>query len=144
MLVFYNEGFFKNHPSYTFPEYYFDVAVITLEEELTFSETISPICLPQTASEHPGKVPITVQGWGKDSSGFVGKKVSEVNVGIRLKQECDHNFGAAGVEHGQFIANNVQRVMPNLTLDILFCARANLNSQVGTCIGDSGGPAVEE
>ena len=120
------------------------MAVIVLEEELTFSDRISPICLPQTASEHPGKVPISVQGWGKDSSGFVGKKVSEVNVGIRLKQECDHNFGAAGVEHGQFIANNVQRVMPNLTLDILFCARANLNSQVGTCIGDSGGPAVEE
>ena len=134
---------YKKHPDYNFPEYYYDIAIIELEEKLTFSASISPICLPQTASEHPGKVPISVQGWGKDESGFVGTRVSKVDVGIRLKSECDYKFENAGFQHGDFIGQKVRKLMPELSQDILFCARANLNTQVGTCIGDSGGPAVE-
>ena len=106
------------------------MAVITLEEELTFSDRISPICLPQTASEHPGKVPISVQGWGKDADGSFGKKVSEVNLGIRRRNECDHKFKNASFDHGDAIGRKVQKLMPELSQNVLFCARANTNSQV--------------
>ena len=134
---------YVNHPDFKFPVYYFDVALIVLEEELTFSARISPICLPQTASNYPDNVPISVQGWGKDGDGSFGQRLSDLSVGIRVKNECDHEFRTAGVEHGAFIGKKVKKVMPELSRDTLFCARANLNSQVGTCIGDSGGPAVE-
>ena len=33
-----------NHPNYKYPEFYFDVSLILLEEDLNFSSRISPIC----------------------------------------------------------------------------------------------------
>ena len=42
------------HPNYMFPAFYFDIALILLEEDLIFSSRISPICLPETSQSHPG------------------------------------------------------------------------------------------
>ena len=38
---------------------------------------------------------------------------------------------------------NIDKWIPNLTTDVLFCADANLNDKTGVCRGDSGGPAVQ-
>ena len=131
---------YTRHPKYEFPKFYFDVAIVFLEEELIFSSRISPICLPQATMTHPGQVPISVQGWGKDEEGNSGKRVSQANVGIRSKAECDYKFRNAG----SFNRDRVTRLMPQLTEDILFCADGNLNTQIGTCQGDSGGPAIQK
>ena len=131
---------YKKHPKYEIPKFYFDVAIIILEEELIFSSRISAICLPQATMTHPGQVPISVQGWGKDEEGNSGKRVSQANVGIRSKAECDYKFKNAGSFH----RDKVTRIMPQLSQDILFCADGNLNTEIGTCKGDSGGPAVQK
>ena len=112
-----------------------------LEEELTFSSRISPICLPQTIMTHPGAgASISVQGWGKEEESSFGKRVSQANVGIRSKAECDYKFRNAG----SFNRDRVTRLMPKLTEDILFCADGNLNTEIGTYKGDSGGPAIQK
>ena len=44
------------------------------------------------------------------------------------------------------IGKTLNRLMPNLISDkenILFCAEADLYSELGTCLGDSGGPAIQ-
>ena len=70
---------YKRHPKYEYPKYYFDVAVIILEDELKFSARISAICLPQNPSSQPASLTsLTVQGWGKNEKGKSGKGASEV------------------------------------------------------------------
>ena len=133
---------FKKHPKYKFPKFYLDIALVFLEEELTFSSRISPICLPQTIMTHPGEgASISVQGWGKEEESSFGKRVSQANVGIRSKAECDYKFRNAGSPSPR---DRVTLYMPQLTEDILFCADGNLNTEIGTYKGDSGGPAIQK
>ena len=75
------------HPDYNNVslEYYFDIAIVTVDEEFNFSLRISPICLPDASSLHPGNgIGIDVQGWGVTDKGN-GKDVSQVSVNIRSK-----------------------------------------------------------
>jgi secreted trypsin-like serine protease len=131
---------YTRHPKYEFPKFYFDIALVFLEEELIFSSRISPICLPQTTMTHPGAgASMSIQGWGKDEEGSFGKRVSVANVGIRSKAECDYKLSNAGSYQ-----NRVDILLPQLSEDILFCADASINTQGGTCVGDSGGPAVQK
>ena len=80
----------KTHPEYdgVSKTFYFDVAIVKVDEELQFSSRISPICLPDSPSEHPGTgLGITVQGWGTTERGGV-KHVSQAfvnNLNIRSK-----------------------------------------------------------
>lgn len=58
------------HPRYSTTKAEFDIAVITLSDDITWSETIFPICLPSTEDT---SLPLnffagdiaTVSGWGK-------------------------------------------------------------------------------
>ena len=77
----------KTHPEYdgVSKTFYFDVAIVKVDEELQFSSRISPICLPDSPSEHPGTgLGITVQGWGTTERRGV-KHVSQAVVNIRSK-----------------------------------------------------------
>ena len=130
-----------NHPNYKYPEFYFDVALILLEEDLNFSSRISPICLPEKAQSHPGaSTAVSVQGWGKDADGSIGKRVSEANVAIRSTEECNFKFRNAGFH----LNETVYTYMPQLSEDTIFCADATISSNIGTCFGDSGGPALQK
>ena len=75
----------KIHPDYDrgskIKTYYFDIAIITVDEDFEYSSRISPICLPVRSSLHPGDgIGISVQGWGAK-----GKEVSENSVTIQSK-----------------------------------------------------------
>merc|ERR1712168_803696 len=56
-----------DHPNYNFP--FYDYSILKLSSPLTFSETMSPICLPAITSELYVGVLATVTGWGASSSG---------------------------------------------------------------------------
>ena len=78
----------KKHPDYdgVNKAFYFDIAIVKVNKELQFSTRISPICLPDSSSLHPGDgLGISVQGWGKTETGG-GKDISQVNVNIRSKE----------------------------------------------------------
>ena len=136
----------KKHPDYDDSGseiYYFDIAIIELVEEFKFTSRIYPICLPEFSSRHPGNdIGITVQGWGESDEGKgKGKEVSQVSVSVRSRFECDERIGMFGKSSSPR-SGNVEKWMPQLTTDVLFCADANLNIKKGVCNGDSGGPAI--
>ena len=54
-----------------------------------------------------------------------------------MQVECDSTIEQFGGR------TNIERWIPQLTTDVLFCADANLNGKTGICKGDSGGPAVQ-
>ena len=77
----------KKHPDYdaVSKTFYFDVALVKVDKELQFSSRISPICLPDSPSLHPGTgLGITVHGWGTSERRGV-KHVSQAVVNIRSK-----------------------------------------------------------
>ena len=135
----------NRHPDYDSNRetYYFDLAIITIEKEFEFNSKISPICLPKMPSPHPGSdIGTTVQGWGPDKGRGKLVQVSEVTVIIRSKAECDDRIDRLG-ESSSSVKHNIDRRIPQLTTDALFCADANLNNKTGVCYGDSGGPAIK-
>ena len=128
----------KIHPDHNNKDWYFDVALLFLEEELTFTERILPLCVPNKPFKHPGiGRSILVQGWGEDVNGEVGKQISEAAVTVRSSKECDYRFSKAGPS----VIDTVRDKLPKLTNSTLICADSSLDSQAGACDGDSGGPA---
>ena len=67
--------------------------------------------------------------------------LTQVSVSIRSRFECDERIGMFGKSSSPR-SGNVEKWMPQLTTDVLFCADANLNIKKGVCSGDSGGPAI--
>ena len=128
----------KIHPDHNNKDWYFDVALIFLEEKFIFTERITPLCVPDKPFKHPGiGRSILVQGWGEDVNGEVGMQVSEASVTVRSSKECDYRFSRAGPS----VIDTVRAFLPKLTNSTLICADSSLDSQAGACDGDSGGPA---
>ena len=126
-----------NHPDWN-NNYYYDMALLVLEKELTFSGRVSSLCLPERAYTHPGDgMSILVQGWGEDINGRSGSQVTDVTVTVRSSGECDHRYDSAGPS----LIEEVRFHMPKLTNSVMICADAALDAQQGVCNGDSGGPA---
>ena len=126
------------HPDHNNKDWYFDLALLFLEEKLIFTGRISPLCLPEKPFKHPGVGrTVSVQGWGENSNGDIGREVSEATVTVRSPQECDYRFSSAGPS----VIDSVRAFLPRLTDSTLICADSSLDSQAGACHGDSGGPA---
>ncbi|CAK9808311.1 Proclotting enzyme [Anthophora plagiata] len=103
---------------------YNDVALLTLNEPVPFTEQIRPICLPSGSQLYSGKV-ATVIGWGSlRESGPQPAILQEVSIPIWANNECRSKYGAAA---------------PGGIVDSFLCAgRATKDS----CSGDSGGPLM--
>ena len=113
-----------------------------LTKPFIFSEHINAICLPSTvlsSTESKVGLGVTVQGWGahkKDGKG--GTLLTQIDVSIRSKEECNDKYNAMG----DLIQARLKAFIPDLFSDSMFCADSTLDDQVGTCKGDSGGPAI--
>ncbi|KAG8038671.1 hypothetical protein G9C98_000226 [Cotesia typhae] len=103
---------------------YNDVALLTLNEPVEFSELIRPICLPTGSQLYNNKV-ATVIGWGSlRESGPQPAVLQEVAIPVWSNAECKIKYGAAA---------------PGGIVDSFLCAgRAAKDS----CSGDSGGPLM--
>ncbi|XP_003701884.2 proclotting enzyme [Megachile rotundata] len=103
---------------------YNDIALLTLNEPVPFTDQIRPICLPSGSQLYSGKV-ATVIGWGSlRESGPQPAILQEVSIPIWPNSECKVKYGAAA---------------PGGIVDSFLCAgRAAKDS----CSGDSGGPLM--
>ena len=54
---------------------------------------------------------------------------------VRSREECNYKYRSVP-------AHKVAHFFPQLVTETMFCADNNLNTEVGTCWGDSGGPAI--
>ena len=89
------------HPQFNFSSLSYDISILTLLSEITFSSTVSPICLPtppDDSSAYPdysGQVAI-VAGWGVTSLDYGGSPAStlqEAAVTIVSNQDCSYTYG---------------------------------------------------
>lgn len=112
------------HKNFNSRTLYNDVALLTLNEPVEFSEQIRPICLPSgpTLFNHQEA---TVIGWGSlRESGPQPAVLQQVTIKIWSNAECKVKYGAAA---------------PGGIVDSFLCAG---QAQKDSCSGDSGGPLM--
>lgn len=102
-----------------------DIGIIKLKRPVTYTETISQICLPDKNDEiRISEDEVYVTGWGY-TSGYVNgqqsNELKQVKQHIITKEEC--------------------RTMRSMNVDKVICSKHDLGS---SCTGDSGGPVVLE
>ncbi|KAL4878712.1 trypsin-like cysteine/serine peptidase domain-containing protein [Aspergillus karnatakaensis] len=124
------------HPQYNQPvALENDIALITLAENLTFTEEIQPIALPEMdggtrkVSETPEtEDQVVISGWGAVNEGKTySATLRAVTVDVLNSTDC-----AAAYEDYAFAIT-----------EGMFCAGVE-GGGMGTCQGDSGGPVVAD
>jgi len=102
-----------------------DFAIITLAEDVVFSNSTSPVCLPSSKDNNYSNMVTTVTGWGTlESGGNQPDVLQEVDVRTMTKARCTrppHAYSSSDIT------------------DNMICAAA-LGKD--SCQGDSGGPLV--
>ncbi|KAM3923392.1 transmembrane protease serine 4-like [Leptodactylus fuscus] len=101
-----------------------DIAILKLKSDLSFSDSIQPICLPGFDINLPADTPLLVTGWGHTVEGgaSLASSLQKVSVNLISREVCNQQY------YGQVI-------------DSMMCA-GRLAGGADTCQGDSGGPLV--
>lgn len=100
-----------------------DIALIKLDEEITFSYRASSICLPKENNLFGYRLCVAT-GTGLTSSNKASRYLQQIRVKPTSPQQCRHFIGANGMRAERFCAIS-----------------SNLGSSSGNiCLGDSGGP----
>ncbi|RNA02524.1 serine protease easter-like [Brachionus plicatilis] len=82
---------FTQHPNYDEQEYLNDIGVIRLKDELAFSTTIQPSCLPiKRELDNPslGNLNAWTLGWGLNDENEMSNKLMNVQLTLYDFQEC--------------------------------------------------------
>ncbi|XP_052752245.1 serine protease snake-like isoform X2 [Galleria mellonella] len=116
------------HPQYKPPKQYFDIALMELVKEVTFSKEIQPACLWSKNDDSYGAV-ATVTGWGvfKNGNRNTSDELQAGDIYIVDTFDCDLFLMSSSNRHWDGIKNHQ------------LCA-GKLEGGVDACQGDSGGP----
>ena len=118
------------HPQYE-EGYYFDTAIIELEEEVTFSKGIYPICLPKEPAQ-PGTRTgnqVTLLGYGSTGNFGRNEKLRFATLQVFDLRQCNRDYKSR-INVTQLFTTN------------LICAGSTIQG-IGSCNGDSGGPLMK-
>ncbi|XP_022117558.1 proclotting enzyme [Pieris rapae] len=112
------------HRGFDMRTLYNDVAILTLDQPVTFTKSVRPVCLPSGGRAYAG-LTATVIGWGSlKESGPQPAVLQEVSIPIWSNAECRLKYGSAA---------------PGGIVEHMLCAgKDNMDS----CSGDSGGPLM--
>merc|ERR1712130_873588 len=121
---------YTKHPKFVDPKIYFDIALAKLAKPVTFNRRIQAICLPLEPVGNDNLV--TVQGWGNGDG-----ELTEINVAARSHEVCS-------ILYKGLRPRIISTLMPDLLPPTMFCTYGNVNSVIGTCHGDSGGPLIKK
>ena len=87
----------RNHYLFDYSSLNYDISILTLGSLLTFSSTVSPVCLPSLPSDswypdYAGQV-ATVTGWGNTASGgSPSNTLQEVLVTVISNEDCSKAY----------------------------------------------------
>jgi len=102
-----------------------DVAILTLDEEVSSNQNIQPICLAHGTSNYVGNV-VTVAGWGTlKEKGKQPDVLMKVDVKVWENTRCKKSYGSKA---------------PGGITSHMLCAS---DHQKDSCSGDSGGPLFD-
>ncbi|KAI9553936.1 hypothetical protein GHT06_019207 [Daphnia sinensis] len=112
------------HRRFNARTFYSDIAILTLETPVEYSETISPVCLPSADSDDKYvDRDVTIIGWGSPiEGGFQSHVLRQVTVQVMSNAKCQKFY--AGKDK---------------IFDHMMCAAAPGKD---SCQGDSGGPLL--
>ncbi|XP_034250892.1 trypsin-1-like [Thrips palmi] len=110
------------HPGYSDVTFNNDIALLRLDKEVAFDDTLRPACLPPAGKSFSGRDGV-VTGWGVSTpGGSTNQVLHEVAVPIMSNKDCrKSNYGA-------------KRITDNM-----LCA-GYPEGKKDSCQGDSGGP----
>uniref|UniRef100_A0A182PCQ7 trypsin n=1 Tax=Anopheles epiroticus TaxID=199890 RepID=A0A182PCQ7_9DIPT len=112
------------HPNYNDVNIDYDYALLELESELTFSDVVQPVELPEQDEPVEAGTMTTVSGWGNTHSSVESNDVLRAaNVPIVSQEECRKVYSAKTIT------------------DQMLCAGYQQGGK-DACQGDSGGPLV--
>jgi len=126
------------HPKFDYGKAIYDIALLKLISPVTYSDHVSPVCLPNALKENLPEAGTTVfsTGWGNTVGRFrefrvISGKFTEfqsdtlqqVGIPLQSSQKCRNSYGREFYEDTQFCAGFDQGGHNN-------------------CNGDSGGPVV--
>ncbi|XP_068773120.1 suppressor of tumorigenicity 14 protein isoform X3 [Struthio camelus] len=112
-----------SHPNFNDYTFDYDIAVMELQEPVTFSSVVQPICLPDSTHNFPAGKDLWVTGWGATVEGGSGATTLQ-KAEIRLINQTVCNELLSG------------QLTPRM-----MCVGI-LTGGVDACQGDSGGPLV--
>ena len=123
------------HPEYTLvPLIVNDIAMITLQNPVKFTNGIVPVCLPQLTetdedilAEDMTIISPIVVGWGQTETAIRTNNLQELQVDVVKQSECQEAYVKGGAQRFKIEPTQI-------------CARADLGSD--SCRGDSGGPLL--
>ncbi|CAG0893394.1 unnamed protein product [Cyprideis torosa] len=120
------------HPEYKAPREIHDIALVRLREPVTFSATITPVCLPLVHYDYDGSR-ILAMGWGLVAVGDSrSQKLLEVSIPVVPHDKCQEVYDRTTVLKRPYEDAKLPR---NTTI----CAGGEGKD---TCQGDSGGPIL--
>jgi V8-like Glu-specific endopeptidase len=77
-----------SHSQYDNKAHINDIALLTLEESLTFTDSVGPACLPRKpASKYVGQG-LTISGWGRISGNGATTSDLQVVKNIKILADC--------------------------------------------------------
>lgn len=114
------------HPSHDPVTKINDIAVLTLAQDLVFSDCVRPICLPQEGSDPKLADFCVVAGWGVTNVAAPNSipYLQEAELPIVDQELCQRRYGSAKVNEQTFCAGDYYR------------------GGVDSCQGDSGSPLM--
>ncbi|XP_066495489.1 suppressor of tumorigenicity 14 protein [Tiliqua scincoides] len=115
------------HPSFNDYTYDYDIAVLELDNPVSFTKEIQPVCLPDASHEFPAGKEIWVTGWGA---------TQETGSGASILQKAKIRV------INQTMCNSL---LDNQMTPRMMCVGV-LTGGIDACQGDSGGPltSIEE
>ncbi|KAL3206270.1 hypothetical protein MRX96_040309 [Rhipicephalus microplus] len=123
---------------------YNDIAIIKLEKDVSFSEFIQPVCLPEYSLNDtlPENTELYATGWGKIDREYTTRSGLNLLNGASYLQETEDGDLADVLRQLETRTLSTEECQKRLTvklLDTLICTEHVVGS---TCHGDSGGPLV--
>jgi len=122
------------YPQYTTKDGHNDLAILYLERDVDFSDTIRPICIPTDdplrSKDFLGYQPF-VAGWGKtQEAGNSANVLQELQITVLSNNECKEKYKLIG----KFVSEQ--------QFDSAVICAGELIGGKDSCQGDSGGPLM--
>ncbi|KAK8778411.1 hypothetical protein V5799_020247, partial [Amblyomma americanum] len=99
-----------------------EIAILTLREDVNFSETVLPVCLPSFNEILPVGSTVFITGWGRMANGRKSDWLKQAAITVLDPEACENITGVP--------------VCPDV-----FCGG---HAHGSSCYGDSGGPVVHK
>lgn len=113
------------HPNFTFPQSYYDVAILEMDRPVAFSPFVKPICLPESpvsyVDNHMSDF-VTLTGWGKEkkNSNDIDGLLKQVPIKIFSQRYCNRSHYIR--ERNALFQTQIRLAIPDLFQSNILCA----------------------